>query len=250
MITTTEKQREEARLFYKEAILILKESGIPFMLGGAFALTFYTGVHRDTKDLDVFCRPKDFHKILKLFASHGFQTQLTDIRWLAKIFKGDYFVDIIFSSVNNICTVEDSWFTHAQQGHYADEEVLFLSAEDLIWCKLYVQNRERYDAADVNHILLRTRGKLDWERLLERLDRHEHWHLLLAQLVIFQFVYPSDFQDVVPEWLFKKLLKRMESQYKLPPTVVKVCRGPIIDQTQYSIDIKEWNYKSLTIMTT
>jgi len=246
----TEKQREEARSFYKEAILLLKESGVPFMLGGAFALKVHTGVHRDTKDLDVFCRPKDFHKILKFFAAKGFETQLTDIRWLAKIFKGGYFVDIIFSTVNNICAVEDSWFEHAVKDEYSGEEVLFLSAEDLIWCKLYVQNRERFDGADVNHIILKAGKELDWKRLLNRLDRHEHWHLLLAQLVIFQFVYPSEFQDIIPEWLYKKLLKRAGSQYKLPPTVVKVCRGPIIDQTQYSIDIKEWNFKSLTIMTT
>ena len=250
MTTTTEKHREEARLFYKEAILLLKESGVPFMLGGAFALKVHTGVHRDTKDLDVFCRPKDFHKILKFFAAKGFETQLTDIRWLAKIFKDSYFVDIIFSSVNNICTVDDTWFSHAVKGECFGEELLFLSAEDLIWCKLYVQNRERYDAADINHVILKKGKEINWEHLLERLDKHEHWHLLLAQLVIFQFVYPSEFQEIVPQWLFEKLLKRAANQYKLPPTVVKVCRGPIIDQTQYSIDIKEWNYKSLTIMTT
>lgn len=245
-----DKYLEEARVFYKEAIVILKESNIPFMLGGAFALNVHTGVHRDTKDLDVFCHPKSFHKILKLFSQNGYETELTDIRWLAKIRKGDYFVDIIFNTVNNICTVDETWFEHATKSTYFDEELYFLSAEDLIWCKLYVQSRERYDGADVNHIILKKGKELDWARLLARMDNHEHWHLLLAQLILFQFVYPSEFQEIIPEEFFKKLLKRASNQYTLPSTVVNVCRGPIIDQSSYSIDVKDWNYKSLTILTT
>jgi hypothetical protein len=30
---------------------------------------------------------------------------------------------------------------------------------------------------------------------------------------------------------------------------VRVCRGPVIDNTQYSVDVKEWGYKSFTIKT-
>ena len=53
----------------------------------------------------------------------------------------------------------------------------------------------------------------------------------------------------------KKLLElylinsRAYEQYDLPPSLEKVCRGPVIDQTQYMIDIKEWDYKVTTIKT-
>ena len=243
----TEEQKLEAMAFYQEAITLLQESGADFLLGGGFATFHYTGMFRDTKDLDVFCLPADYPKILKHFSAKGYETQLTDVRWLAKIFKGDYFIDVIFNSVNNICQVDASWFEHASHGEFAGLPVKFLAAEEVIWCKAYVQNRERYDGADINHVILKYGKKLDWQRLLKRLDAHGH--LLLAHLIMFQFVYPSDFHDIIPRWLFDELMKRAHEQYDLPPAVERVCRGPVIDNTQYSIDIKEWNYKSYTIKT-
>src|SRR5690606_13931193 len=83
----TEEQRQEAYAFYREALEMLQECGTNFMLGGAFAMFSYTGIYRDTKDLDVFCKPSEYSKILKFFASKGYRTELTDVRWLAKVFK-------------------------------------------------------------------------------------------------------------------------------------------------------------------
>jgi hypothetical protein len=246
-MVVTEEQKKEAHAFYKEALQLLHESGSNFMLGGAFAMFHYTGIYRDTKDLDVFCKPSEFPKILKFFADKGFETQLTDVRWLAKVFKGEYFIDIIFNTVNNICTVDDSWYHHAPKAQFVGEDVLMLPAEELVFCKIYVQNRERFDGADVNHILLKQGKNFDWKRLLFRMD--PHWHLLLSQLIIFQFVYPSEYNDIIPKWLFDELMARANMQYDLPPAVENVCRGPIIDQTQYQVDIKEWNYKVTTIKT-
>ena len=247
VMIVTEEQKKEAHAFYREALELLHGSGAEFMLGGAFATFHYTGIYRDTKDLDVFCKSSEYPKILKHFAQHGYRTELTDIRWLAKIFKDDYYIDIIFNSVNNICRVDDSWHAHASKGKFAGLTVQFIPAEELIWCKAYVQNRERFDGADINHVILKYGKKLDWKRVFMRLD--PHWHLLLAQLLLFQFVYPADFHEIIPRWLFDELMARAHEQYDLPPAKEKVCRGPIIDNTQYSIDVKDWNYKSYTIKT-
>lgn len=244
---TTEKEKRESTEFYKEALEMLNASGCQYMLGGAFAMFQYTGIFRDTKDLDIFCKSSEYPKILKYFSSQGYKTELTDVRWLAKIFHGEYFIDIIFDTVSNICTVDDSWYERASTGYFADVPVKFIPVEELIWCKIYVQNRERNDNADINHILLKYGRNVDWNQLLFRLDTH--WHLLLAQILIFQFVYPADFHEIIPKWLFDELMKRANEQYELPPPLEKVCRGPLIDQTQYQVDIKEWDYKSYTIKT-
>lgn len=243
----TEEQKKEAYAFYQEALGMLNECGVNYMLGGAFAMFHYTGIYRDTKDLDVFCKPNEYTRILKFFAERGYHTEMHDVRWIAKVFKGEYFIDIIFDTVNNICQVDDSWYEHASEGTFADMPVRFIPAEELIFCKIYVQNRERFDGADVNHIMMRYGKNIDWKRLLMRLDRH--WHLLLAQIIIFQFVYPTDYHDIIPRWLFDDLMARAHEQYDLPPAVERVCRGPMIDQTQYSVDIKEWDYKTYTIKT-
>ncbi|OLY94838.1 hypothetical protein BUE76_13385 [Cnuella takakiae] len=246
-MVVTEEQKLQARACYEEALEGLIESGVNFMMGGGFALFQYTGIERDMKDLDVFCKPSEYPKIMKHFAAKGFQTELTDVRWLAKVFDGPHYIDIIFDTVNNICTVDDSWYEHATEADFGDVRVKVIPPEELMWCKIYVQNRERYDGSDVNHLILKWGKKLDWKRLLFRMD--PHWHLLLAQILQFQFVYPSDFHEIIPRWLFEELMERAHEQYDLPSATEKVCRGPIIDQTQYQVDIKEWNYKVCTIKT-
>lgn len=239
--------RVEAQQFYKSSLELLQENEIDFMLGGGFALYHYTGISRDTKDMDIFCKPADYPKILKLFADHGYETQVYDVRWLAKVHRDEFYIDVIFNTVNNICLVDDAWFANASSSEVLGVPVKIISAVELVWCKLYVQNRERYDGSDINHIILKYGHKLDWKRLLSRID--PHWHLLLMQLLQFQFVYPSEYRDIIPDWLFHELIKRAQLQYELPPPYEKVCRGPIIDNTQYEVDIKDWNYKSCTIMT-
>ena len=243
----TEEQKKESTTFYQKALQLLDDSGAQYMLGGAFAMFNYTGIYRDTKDLDVFCKASEYPKILKFFQDNGYETQLYDVRWLAKIFNGEYFIDIIWDTVNNICRVDDSWYENATTGEFAGRQVKFLPAEELIFCKLYVQNRERFDGADVNHVILKYGKHLDWKRLLFRMD--PHWHILLSGIIMFQFCYPSDYRDIIPQWLFDELMERARSQYDMPSPWEKVCRGPIIDQTQYAIDIKEWDYKVTTIKT-
>jgi hypothetical protein len=246
-MVVTEEQKKEAHAFYSQALQLLDESGAHYMLGGAFAMFHYTGIYRDTKDLDVFCKPTDYPKILKYFAEKGFKTQLYDVRWLAKVFNGDYFIDIIWDTVNNICRVDEDWYERAPEGLFAEHKVKFIPAEELFWCKVYVQNRERFDGADLNHLVVRYGKQMDWKRILQRMD--PHWHLLLSAVINFQFCYPSEFMDIIPKWLFDELIKRAQEQYDLPSPWEKVCRGPIIDQTQYAIDIKEWDYKVTTIKT-
>lgn len=240
------KDIEEAGEFYKRALTLLNESGTPYMLGGGFAMYQYTGIERDMKDLDIFCKSSEYQYHLKFFNEKGYKTESTDARWLAKILYEDNYIDVIFDTVNNICTVDDSWYEHATKGKLYGQPVLYLAAEELIWCKIYVQNRERYDGADVNHLILKHGRDLDWKRLFSKMD--QHWQLLLAQIINFHFVYPAD-RDVVPKWLYNELMQRANDLYDLPAPIEKVCRGPIIDQTQYKTDITEWEYKVVTIKT-
>ncbi len=236
-------------MFYKQILLLLKESGIEFMVGGSFAVFEYTSTMRETKDMDIYCRPRDYAEILRFFAQKdGYDTQLTDVRWLAKIFDQEgRFIDIIFDTVNNICKVDDAWFARSRDAVVFDMPVRLISPEDLLWGKMYVMNRERYDGADVNHLLLKQGKTLDWELLHEMME--PNWHILLSHLLMFQFVYPADYREILPRELFEKLIERARIQYDIPAPVEKVCRGPWIDQTQYQIDIKEWDYKSYTIKT-
>ena len=62
-----------------------------------------------------------------------------------------------------------------------DVPVRLIPAEEMIWSKAFVMERERYDGADVAHILRACAETLDWPRLLQRFDGH--WRVLLQHLV-------------------------------------------------------------------
>ncbi len=243
---TQEETQSTAQDFYQEALQLLLKHQSPVLIGGAFALYHYTGIYRDTKDLDLFCKAEDYPSILKLLSQHGYRVEVTDPRWLAKAYKGDYFIDLIFNTTNHTCFVDDSWFEKEEKGELFEVPVRFILAEELLWTKIYVQNRERYDGADINHLILRYGSQLDWQKLWNRMK--QHWNLLLSQLLNFQFIYPSD-RKLVPSWLFDELLALAKSQYELPEPIEKVCLGPLVDHTQYQIDITEWKYKSFTTKT-
>ena len=240
---STPKTQQRRNQFYRDVLDAIAQQQIPFLVAGAYALRRHAGIFRDTKDLDLFCKAGDYPRILKLLIELGFKTEITDARWIAKAFKGDHYVDLIFNSVNGIVPVEDSWFERAAKMEIFDAEWPCLSAEDLLWCKIYIQDRTRYDGADVNHIILKQGEAMDWRYILMRTE--QHWQLLLSQLINFQFVYPSQ-QDMVPKWLMEELLDRQQDIMALPAAVDAVCRGPLVSQTQYETDVREWGYKVIT----
>src|SRR5438105_12496078 len=104
------KSDSPAHVFYAEVLKILKDSKFTFMVAGGFAVNSYTGLRRPTKDIDIFVKAGDYPKILNKFTSLGFKTQVQDERWIAKIFKGKLYVDVIFGSSNLVALVTDDWF--------------------------------------------------------------------------------------------------------------------------------------------
>src|SRR5947209_3932979 len=209
------------------------------MIGGAYAMQLHAGVVRDTKDLDVFCTAGDFPALLRALGDAGFETEITDDAWLGKARHGDHFVDLIFSSANRSAPVDSVWLERAQRVNLFGRTVLVASAEEVIWSKSTVQDRDRFDGADVLHIIRRSGSQLDWRHLLDRMGAN--WEVLLAHIVMFRFVYPSD-RDVIPAWLMQELLGRGGDQVALPNTPVRICRGPLLSRTQYELDVEEWGY--------
>ena len=51
-----------------------------------------------------------------------------------------------------------------------------LAAEELIASKLFIARRERFDGADIAHVIYGTKGDLDWQRILRMAG--EHWEML------------------------------------------------------------------------
>jgi hypothetical protein len=226
--------------FYLEALTVLRRADVPHLVGGAYALTHYTGIARHSKDLDIFVRPADAPRALDVLNRAGFRSEMTFPHWLGKALHGDDFVDIIFSSGNGLCTVDDRWFAHAVPGLVLGEPAPLCPVEEILWQKAFIMERERFDGADVLH-LLRSRGpKLDWDRLLERFG--PHWPVLLSHLVLFQFVYPSE-KEAIPQRVWTELLPRLREETNAASTREKVCRGTLLSRVQYLNDIESSGYE-------
>ncbi|HYO50727.1 MAG TPA: hypothetical protein VEW94_12825, partial [Chloroflexia bacterium] len=124
--------------FYRRVLSVLMGAEVPFLLGGAYALYCYTGVSRDTKDLDVFVRPGDVQSALRALSGAGYKTEMAYSVWLAKAYHDDLFADIIFGSGNGVAIVDDAWFEHASEGEVLGMMVKLCPPEETIWSKGYV----------------------------------------------------------------------------------------------------------------
>jgi hypothetical protein len=221
------------------AIDLLMSNGLPFLVGGAYAFCQYTGIYRDTKDLDIFLRKTDALGALEIMAADGYRTELTDDQWIYKTYRGEFFVDFIFSSGNGVAEVDDEWFEHAVRGTAFGRAVFLVPPEELIWSKAFVFERERHDGADVAHIIRSMGDKLNWKRLLRRFERY--WEVLLAQLLLFRFAYPSN-RSLVPDWVMAYLLGLAVRSVEEGDSDVRVCRGNLLSKANYTLDIQEWGY--------
>jgi hypothetical protein len=227
----------QTRAFYLRALRLLEASGTPFLLGGAYAFGAYTGITRHTKDLDVFVRPADAPRVLGAFARAGFRTEVTFPHWLAKAFNGDDFVDVIYNSGNGNCPVDDEWFGHARRAQVLGTPVAVIPPEEMLWQKAYIMERERYDGADVAHLLRACGPDLDWDRLLRRFG--PHWRVLLSHLVLFGFIYPGE-KGKVPDRILRGLTRRLLAER--PVNGQNVCQGPYLSRMQYLNDTEKWGY--------
>ncbi len=226
----------DSTAFYRRVLSILNASGVPFLVGGALACTCYTGIERHTKDVDLFIRGGDFPRVREVLLQAGHDTELTYPHWLAKVRGGDYFLDLIFSSGNGVSAVDDAWFEHAISAELLGLAVRIAPAEETIWSKAFVMERERYDGADIAHLLYACAERLDWPRLVERFG--PHWRVLLSHLVLFGFVYP-DRRGSVPAWVMDRLLDRLREEQQAPPPAEQVCQGTLLSREQYLDDIEQ-----------
>jgi len=234
---------KDALRFYRHALSILKDSEVPHLVGGAYAYARYTGIERHTKDFDVFIRREDFGRAAWAFQKAGYKAELTFPHWLGKAYKGDDFVDLIYSAGNGVAEVDDLWFEHAVKEQVFGVDVELIPAEEMIWSKGLIMERERFDGADVAHVIRAVGDRLDWKRLLARYDKY--WRALYAHIVLFGFVYPRD-REKVPAWVIDELTGRMLAEKTNAPE--QVCNGTIISRQQYLKDVGDWGYEDARLV--
>lgn len=238
------KERE----VYRAALESLNEAGIRYVVSGLYAIHHYTGIYRQTKDLDLLLEPELVVPAVEVLKAVGFTVRLQEEHWLAQAFRGAQ-VDVIFGMANGLELIDDGWYAHSRPAILAAVPVRVAPPEELIWHRLFIGERHRFDMADVVHLLLHRGGELDWGRLLGRVG--PHWRLLLSQLHFFDFTYP-DHRDRIPASVRRSLREQevagapdgsgpRESAGGEDP--VGRCRGTLLSRYSFAIDVNEWGFE-------
>jgi hypothetical protein len=230
---------DKAAEFYADILRHIKATGVPFLVGGAYAVNAYTGVNRVTKDVDVFCKPGDYPRLLNACSQAGYEVAVEDERWIAKICKGEVFCDVIFGSANAINPVTKEWFADTHNADVLGVAVPLIPPTELFWSKAFIMDRTRFDGNDIAHLVLKSHALINWRRLLSYMD--QHWEVLLLHLVRFRYIYPTE-RHALPDWLLDELLSRLQEQRHIPEPKIRSCRGRVFSRDDFEIDITQWGF--------
>lgn len=231
---------EQAELF-RDVLQALEDSRIPYAVSGAFSLRQHTGICRYTKDLDLFLTAQNSGRALECLRNARFECEVTDPVWLSKAWRDGYFVDLITGMSNGVITVEESWIRRARRAVVYGVETRVLAPEELVASKIFVAKRERFDGADIAHVIYGTYGGFDWQRELEIVG--EHWEMLFWSMVLFRYVYPGQ-SHYVPQEIWCELLARFTREVK-SPNPEALFRGSLVDENLFAIDVEDWGLPNL-----
>jgi len=233
---------DDKREFYIEFLHAMNRHELPFTVAGLFSLHEHTGVWRQTKDLDVFVPGECINHVLDALAKRErFETQVWDPVWLAKAWRGEHFVDLITGMSNAVLRVDQSWLDRSVHSEVLGVPCRILGAEELLVSKVFVVRRERFDGADIAHIIYAQGQALDWDRIIHLVG--EHWEMLLWSLILFRYIYPAK-TNQVPARVWDELLHRFRREL-LEPDLSAQFRGSLIDENMFAIDVKEWGMENV-----
>jgi hypothetical protein len=221
--------------FYRHVLSALGEARVPFLIGGAYAFCRHVGIDRGTKDLDIMICGEDWPVAAQALRARRIVTRLVFPHWLGKALALGAQVDIIFNGGNGLTRVSRDWFEHAVPSRVLGHEALLCPPEELLWSKSFVMERERFDGADVLHLLRAFADRLDWPRLCRRFAGHEL--VLRAHLLLFQYAYPGE-ADRVPSWVGPALASAVDPV----SGEGELCRGTSLSRAQYLVDVEKWGY--------
>lgn len=179
--------------------------GLRFALGGGLAASAYSGYLRNTKDMDFFVLPPDHEPLMKLMQEEGFEEYTTvpyDKSWSYRGVRQGYIVDLLWCMLNGRTSLDDIWISAGLEVEVRKVELRLLPPEELIWSKLYILRRERTDWPDILNIIFTQGIRLDWERLLSRLE--EDCLVLGSVMNLFRWMCPGSAEQL-PRFIWERM---------------------------------------------
>jgi hypothetical protein len=146
----------------KRVASVLKQAGIPFALGGSFAVYAHGG-HSSDHDVDFLIREQDKERALEELAAVGFEVEQPPEDWLVKVFDDGRMVDLIYRPIESPVTDETLADTVVRPVEAIAMPVL--SATQLMVHKLMSYTQHYCDFATGLPVARSLREQIDWERV-------------------------------------------------------------------------------------
>ncbi|MGW9195991.1 nucleotidyltransferase [Micromonospora chersina] len=170
----------------KKVAAVLKQSEIPFALGGSFAVYAHGG-HSSDHDVDFLIRQQDVDRALEALVEAGFTAERPPEDWLVKVYDEGRMVDLIHRPIETPVTEET--FTDTIVRPVDAIHMPVLSASQLMVHKLLSFSQHYCDFARALPLARSLREQIDWERV-----RKETQHSPYAEA----FLVLLDRLDVLP----------------------------------------------------
>ncbi len=222
-----ERLPPEQWAIYKAVMVQARLRGLQFAIGGGFATMTYTGQWRETKDIDLYLMQSDKYEMIRVLTDCGledyYQQQPYERHWIYRSYKEGVIVDVIWAMANRRAAVDEDWL-YGPELAVDGEHFRLVPAEETLWSKLYVLQRERCDWPDAMSLIYALGGGLNWRHLLERVK--EDAPLLTALFYVFAWVCPNRAREL-PSWLWSELGVRREQAE--PPPEGESNRASLLD---------------------
>jgi hypothetical protein len=151
----------------KKAVAALRESGIPFLLGGSLAV-WARGGPETRHDLDLVVKPEDAERALAVLEEAGMRPEKPPEEWLFKAWDGEVLIDVIFHPRG--LEVTDELMERGEMLHVLGISIPVMSLEDVLATKLLALHEHQLDYTPLVGIARAVREQIDWRYLRERTE--------------------------------------------------------------------------------
>jgi hypothetical protein len=149
----------------KKATAVLRDGGLPFVVGGSLA-SWARGGPEPRHDLDIMVKPQDAEQALELLEGAGMRAERPPEGWLFKAYDGDVMVDVIFYPKGLDMT--DEVIARAEEIDVLAIRMPVMSLEDMLTTKLLALDEHSLSYTSLIQIARALREQIDWNTLRAR----------------------------------------------------------------------------------
>jgi Uncharacterised nucleotidyltransferase len=164
-MASSEHSFEEISATLKRAGSALRDSEIPYLLGGSLAFWAHGGPER-RKDLDFMIKPADADRALGALEAVGMRPEKPPEGWLYKAWDGEILVDLIFQPKG--MEIDDDVIARGEGMEVLAMPIRVMALEDVLCTMLLALHEHQLDYSSLLQMARALREKVNWDDVRAR----------------------------------------------------------------------------------